>query len=163
MHAAIDDIHHRHRQCPRRRTAHVTVKRHVEGFGRGFCAGERNAKNGIGTKPALVWRSVQIDHDLVDPDLLLDSHIVERFEDFAVHGRDRLLYAFAEVARLVAVTELNGLMRPGGGAGRHRRAPYRSVSQDHVDLHGGVAAAIENFAADDLDDCSHECLFPCKA
>src|SRR5882757_1189831 len=32
MHAAIDNVHHRHRQRPRRSAADVTIQRHVEGF-----------------------------------------------------------------------------------------------------------------------------------
>ena len=121
--------------------------------------GERHAENGVGAEPALVRRAVELDHDLVDLDLLLDVHVAERFEDLAVDGGDRLLHALAEIARLVAVAQFDRLMRAGGGAGRHRRAAHRAVLQHHVDLDGGIAAAIENFAADDVDDGGHGCLF----
>jgi hypothetical protein len=76
-----------------------------------------------------------------------------------MHGGDRFLHALAEIARLVAVAQLDGLMRAGGGAGRHRRPSHRTVLQHHVDFDGGIAAAIENFAADDVDDGGHGCLF----
>ena len=159
MHAAIDDVHHRHRQRPRRGAADITIERHVEGFGGRLGAGQRDAENGVGPEPALVRRAVEIDHDLVDLDLLLDRPVAQRLEDFAVDGFDRLLHALAEIARLVAVAQFDRLMRAGGGAGGHRGAADRAVLQHHIDLDGGIAAAIENFAADDVDDGGHESLF----
>ena len=83
---------------------------------------------------------------------------LERLEDLAVDGLDRLLHALAEIARLVAVAQFDRLMRAGGGARRHRRAADRAVFQHHIDLDGGIAAAIENFAADDVDDGGHGSL-----
>ena len=124
-----------------------------------LATGERDAENGVGAEPALVRRAVEIDHGLVDLDLLLGRHVAERLEDFAVDGLDRLQHALAEIARLVAVAQLDRLMRAGGGARRHRRAAHRAVLQHHVDLDGGIAAAVENFAADDVDDGGHGCLF----
>ena len=37
---AVDDVHHRHRQRARRRTADVTVKRQAAGIGCGLCIGQ---------------------------------------------------------------------------------------------------------------------------
>src|SRR6266699_4523726 len=74
MHAAIDDVHHRYRQGPRRGAADVAIQRHVEGFRRGLGTGQRHAEDGVGAEPALVGRAVEIDHDLVDLHLLLDRH-----------------------------------------------------------------------------------------
>ena len=82
-----------------------------------------------------------------------------RVEDLAIDGVHGLLHALAEIARLVAVAQLDRLMRAGGGARRHRRAAHRAVFQHHIDLDGGIAAAVENFAADDVDDGGHGCLF----
>ena len=107
----------------------------------------------------LFARAVEIDHDLVDLDLLFDRHLAERLEDLAVDGFDRLAHALAEIASLVAVAQFDRLMRAGGGARRHRGAADRAVFQHHVDFDGGIAAAVENFAADDVDDGCHDCLF----
>ena len=158
MHAAIDDVHHRHRQRPRRGAADIAIQRHVEGFGRRLGDRERHAENGVGAEPALVGRAVELDHGLVDLDLLLGVHAAERVENLAIDGLDRLPHALAEIARLVAVAQLNRLMRAGGGARRHRRAAHRAVFQHHIDLDGGIAAAVKNFAADDVDDGGHEGL-----
>ena len=50
-------------------------------------------------------------------------------------------------------------MRAGRGARRHGGAADRAVLQHDVDLDGGIAAAVEDFAADDVDDGGHEGLF----
>ena len=79
----------------------------------------------------------------------------KRIENLAVDRFDRVLHALAEIALLVAVAQLDGLMRAGRGAGRHAGAAARAVLQHDVDLDGGIAAAVENFAADNVDDGGH--------
>ena len=64
-------------------------------------------------------------------------------------------HALAEVARLVAVAQLDRLVRAGRGARRHRGAAEAAVFQQHVDLDRRVAPAIEDFASVDVDDSSH--------
>ena len=155
VHAAVDDVHHRHRQCPRRGAADIAIQRHVEGFGRRLGAGQRDAEDGVGAQPALVRGAVEIDHDLVDLHLLLDGLIAQRLEDLAVDGLDRLLHALAEIPILVAVAQLDRLMRAGGGTRRHRGAADRAIFQHHIDFNCGIAPAIENFAANDVDDGGH--------
>ena len=76
-------------------------------------------------------------------------------ENFAVHGIDRLLYALAQKA-LAAVALFDGFVRTSGSAGRHGGTALRAVLQHHVDLNGRIAAAIENFAANDIGDSGHE-------
>jgi len=158
MHAAVDDVHHRHRQGPRRGAADIAIERHVEGFGRRLGAGQRNAEDGVGAEPALVRGAVEVDHDLVDLDLFLDRLVAQRIENLAVDGVDRLLHALAEVTLLVAVPQFHRLMRARGGARGHRRAADRAVFQHHIDFNRGIAAAIENFTADDVDDGGHGSL-----
>ena len=115
---------------------------------------ERDPENGIGAEPALVRRAVERDQRLVDLGLRLGVHAADGVEDLAVDGVDRLAHALAEVA-LVAVAQFDRLVRPGGGARRHRGAPLAPVLQHDVDLDGRIAAAVEDFAADDVDDGSH--------
>ena len=66
-----------------------------------------------------------------------------------------LQHALAEIAALVAVAQLDRLVRAGRGARGHRGAALAAVLQHHVDLHGRVAAAVEDLAADDVDDGGH--------
>ena len=90
--------------------------------------------------------------------LLLGVHAADGVEDLAVDGGDRLLHALAEVARLVAIAQFDRLVRAGRGARRHGGAAERAVLQHDVDLDGRIAAAIEDFAADDVDDGGHEAV-----
>ncbi len=95
---------------------------------------------------------------MVDVDLVFRVHAADRVENLAVHGLDRLQDALAEIALLVAVSELDRLMRAGRGAGRHRGAAEGAVFQRHVDLDGRISAAVENLAAGDVDDGGHLAL-----
>ena len=79
----------------------------------------------------------------------------ERIEDLAVDGVDGLQHALAEIALLVAVAQLHRLVRAGRGARGHRRAAARAILQHHIDLDGRIAAAVEDLAADDVDDGGH--------
>src|SRR6185437_13802216 len=157
-HAAIDDVHHRHRQRPRRGAADIAVERHVEGFRRSLGDRQRDAENGIGAEAALVRRAVEIDHDLVDLHLLFGGLVAYGFENFAVDGLDRVLHAFAEIAGVIAVAQLDRLMRTGRGTRRHRCPSQRAILQHDIDFDRRIAAAIENFAADDVDDGGHGSL-----
>ena len=165
MHAAIDDVHHRHRQEPRRRAADIAIERQLVGRGRRLGDGERHAEDGVGAEPAFVRRAVERDHGLVDLDLRLGIHAAERLENLAVDRLDRVAHALAEIAFLVAVAQLDRLMRPGRGARRHAGAAARAVFEHDIDLHGRIAAAVENFPADDVDDGGHDWsrLGPCAA
>ena len=75
--------------------------------------------------------------------------------DLVEHGFDGLQHALAQVAGRVAVTQLDGLVLAGGGAGRHRGAGQRPVVQGHLHLDGGVAAGIEDLAGADEFDGRH--------
>ena len=64
-------------------------------------------------------------------------------------------HALALVARLVAVAQLDRLVGAGGGARRDRRPAHGPVLEHDVDLDRRVAAAVEDLAADDVDDGGH--------
>src|SRR6185503_3814532 len=87
--------------------------------------------------------------------LTLGLHAADRLEDLAIDGVDRLADALAVIARLVAVAQLDRFVGAGRGARGHRRPAHRAVLKDDVDLNRRVAAAVENLAADNVDDCRH--------
>ena len=136
--------------------ADIAVERLALGDRRGLGRGERDAEDGIGAEPAFVRRAVERDHGFVDLGLRLGVHAAERVEDLAVDRIDRLAHALAEIALLVAVAQFDRLMRAGGSARGHRGAAQRAVLQHDVDFDGRIAAAVENFAADDVGDGGHE-------
>ena len=63
--AAIDDIHHRHRQNVGIDTAEILKQRQVAFQGGGFGRRQRDRQDGVGTESGLVGGAVQIDHRVV--------------------------------------------------------------------------------------------------
>ena len=90
----------------------------------------------------------------VEADLILGFHAAQRVEDFAINGGDRLFDALAAIA-LSAVAQLDRLMCARRRTGRHRSTAERAVFQPNIDFHRGIAAAIENFAAGNVDNGGH--------
>ena len=136
-------------------TADVAVERQPARGCRRLGAGERHAEDGVGAEPALVLGPVELDQRCIERTLVLRIHAGERIEDFSVDRVDRLLHALAEIAALVAVAQLDRLVRAGRGARGHPRAAHRAVLQHDIDLDRRVAAAVEDLAADDVDDGGH--------
>ena len=154
VHAAVDDVHHRHGQQRRFRPADIAIERLASRGGLGLGRGHRHAENGVGAEPLLVRGAVEIAQELVEPALVGGVEAGQALSDLAIDGGDRLPHALAAVAR-PAISELMRLMRPGRGAGGHRGAAMLAVLQDHVDLDRRVAAAVENFPAEDGGDGGH--------
>ena len=158
MHAAIDDVHHRHRQKLGLGAADIAVERQARSHRRRLRHRQRHAQNGVGAQPRLVGRAVERDHRRVDARLLFGIHAAERVEDFAVHGGDGLFHALAAIA-FAAVAQFHRLMRAGRGARGHRGAAETAVFQPHIHFHGGIAPGVQDFPAGDIEDGGHEVPF----
>src|SRR3546814_149276 len=117
--------------------------------------GKRDAEDGVGAEPALVGGGVQLDQGLVDVELVLAVEAGEHVEDLVVDRLDRLQHALAAIALLVAVAQLDGLVRAGGGAGGRRGAAEGAAFQGDVDFDGGIAPGVENLPGLDIDDCGY--------
>ena len=154
MCAAIDDIHHGHRQCAGGGAADITIERQTGRLGRRTRDCEGDTQDGIGAEAGLVGRAVQIDHCLVDLQLVFGFQAADSLEDLAIDGINGVLNALAHVT-VTTVTQFNGFMSAGGGARRNCGAAKRAVFQEYVDLNGRVAAAVENLTADDIDNGGH--------
>ncbi|EAQ03551.1 probable phosphopyruvate hydratase [Pseudooceanicola batsensis HTCC2597] len=153
--AAVDDVHHRHRQDPRRGAADIAKERLHGELGRRLGRRQRHAQDGVRAEPALVVGPVQFDHRHVEPDLVRRIQPQQVLGDLAVHRRHRLEHALARIPRLVPVALLDGLVGPRRGARGHRRPAHGAVFEGHVDLDGGVAPAVQDFAGMDVDDRAH--------
>jgi len=118
-----------------------------------------DTRSGIGAEPALVGRAVEIDHDLVDLNCCSTAISPGASKSSPFTASDGLPHPFAEIARLVVVAQFHRLMRAGGGARRHRARPIEPSSST-TSSHGGIAAAIGEFRADDVDDGCHDLVLP---
>ena len=78
---------------------------------------------------------------------LIELAADERLGDLAVDVGDRLADALADVARLVAVAQLQRLALAGRRARRHRRPPEGAAVERDVDFDRRVAARVQNLAA----------------
>src|SRR5207247_1283452 len=72
--------------------------------------------------------------------------------DLALDVRHRAQHALAEVHAGIAVAQLDGLPLTGRGARGHGRPPGRAGVEPDVDLHGRIAARIEDLARVDTRD-----------
>ena len=154
MRAAIDDVHHRNGQDMRIGASDITVERHAGIDRRRLGDGQRHAEDRIGAELALVRRAVQLDHRRVDLRLQRGVHPADRIEDRAIDGGHCLADALALVA-VAAIAQFDGLMRAGRSAGGNRGAAHRSILEHDIDLDGRVAAAVENLAADNVNNSAH--------
>jgi hypothetical protein len=155
MRAAVHDVHHGHRQDLGVGAADVAEEGEVEFVGRGVGHRQGHAQDGVGAQLGLGLGAVQLDHLAVDARLVEDVGADQGAADGAIDVGHRLLHALAEVALLVAVAQFDGLVLAGGGARGDGRAALRAGGQLHIDFYGRVAAGIENFAAQDVDDLRH--------
>ena len=155
MFAAIDDVHHRDGQGPRRGATHVAIKRLHREIGGGLCRGQRHTEDRVRAKPTLVRRAVKLDHRLVHGDLFGRVEPQKRVGDFAIHGLDGGQHALAHVATLVAVAPFDGFVGACGGAGGHRGAAHAAVFEGHINFNRRVAAAVEYLAGVNIDDGAH--------
>jgi hypothetical protein len=153
--AAVDDVHHRHRQAHAARAAEVAVQGQPGLLGRRARHRHADGQRGIRPETALVVGAVEVDQRLVEKGLLGCVEAEHRLADLGVDVLHRAQHTLAEVARLVAVAQLDRLAAAGGGARRHRGATHGARLEQHVAFDGGIAPAVENLAADDVDDGAH--------
>jgi len=155
VHAAVEDIHHRHRQDLGIAAADVLVEGQAEGFGRSLGRGQRDRQGGVGAQFGLVGRAVQFDQDLVDESLLggvLADHFVG---DDIVDILHRLEHTLAFIAGGIAVAQLDRFMFAGGCAGGYCSAPHSAAFKGHIHFDSGVAAGVENFTCKDINNGGH--------
>jgi hypothetical protein len=161
MRAAVDDVHHRHRHHARERPAEVAVQRQVGDLCAASRRGKRYRKNGIRAKARLVGRSVQLDHQTVDAQLIGDVATDERRRNLVLDVAHRVLHALAAIPMRVAVAQLHGFVLAGARAARNRRAPHHAVRKDDVGFNRGVAAAVEDLAGFDRGNGDHDVALVC--
>src|SRR5699024_2889760 len=152
---AVEDVHHRHRQQVGVRAADVAEQGQVGALGGGAGRGQGDPQDGVGAELALVRAAVQVDQGLVQVPLVGGVQAEDLRGDGLGDGGDGVLHALAEVARLVTVAALDCLEGTGGCTGGNGCPGERSVIQGELDLHGRVAARVEDLACTDGLDTGH--------
>ena len=156
MFAAVDDIHHRHRQDMRGNPADIAIERQAACVGSCLCHRQADAQYRVGAQPALVGRTIQRDHHRIQLFLVFGIQIGQRILDLAVDGFNCLENALAQIFAAVAVAQLDRFIGAGRSAGRHRRTAEAAVLEQDVDLYRRIAATVQNLAGMKVDNCSHE-------
>ena len=77
---------------------------------------------------------------------------VQRRRDLFVDVLGGLPRALAQIARFVAVAQLDSFVLAGGCAGGHRRAAHGAVGQVNIGLDSGIATRIQNLSSNNLND-----------
>ena len=143
--AAIQNIHHGHGQQPRACASQIAIERRAPGCRCRARGGQRNGQDRIGAQTALIRRAIEIDHDAIDGGLLRGFVPVKRRGDFLAYVSDRIANALAEIARLIAIAQLDGFMLAGRSAGGHGGLPPAAVGEKDFSFHGRVPAGIQDF------------------
>ena len=145
--AAVDHVHHRHREDVGARTADPAEQRHPCVRGSSLRGGERDAQDRIRTETRLVLGSVELDQRLVESALIVRVQPADGSGDLRLDVPDRPQHALAAIDPLVPVAQLDRLEPSRRGAGRHR-SPAQSARVEHdVDLDRRIAAGVENLTS----------------
>ena len=153
--AAVDHVHHGHGQLHAAHAAQVAVQGQARLFGGSAGHGHGHGQHGVGAQAALVLGAVEVDQGLVQERLLGGIQAQHGLGNFGVDVFHGLEHALAQVAALVAITHFNGFAAAGGGARRHSGPAHHARFEQHVAFDGGVAAAVQNLATDDVNDGTH--------
>ncbi|MDT4834564.1 hypothetical protein FQZ97_682050 [compost metagenome] len=158
--AAVDDVHHRHGHAHGAAAAEIAIQGQAGFVGGGAGHGHAGRQDGVGAQAFLGFGAVQLDQGAIDEGLFLGVQAHQGFRDFRIQVLDSAQHALAQITALVAIAQFDGFAGAGGSARRHGRAAHGAGFQQHIAFHGGVAARIQNLAADDIDDCTHDFTFP---
>ena len=110
MRATVQYVEHRRGKHAGVHAAQVAIERNLQCLRHGAGRGHRNSQNCIRTELALIRRSIERDHRLVNEPLIGRVHAFELRRNHRLHIGYGLQHAFAEVVALIAVAQLNGLM-----------------------------------------------------
>src|SRR5690606_7256842 len=162
MGAAVHDVHHGNGQDLGVGAAEVFVEGLAKGTGGGVRGGEGDAEDGVGAELRLGGGAVELDHGVVDADLVAGVEADELGGDDALDVVDGGEHAFAEEAGLAvdalgellggegAVAQFVRFVLAGGGARGNGGAADGAVGEDDVDFDGGIAAGVDDLAGGDV-------------
>jgi hypothetical protein len=152
--AAVEHVHHRHRQYVRLLAAQVAPQGQALLGGLRVGRRQRHPEDRIGAQARLAGGAIQRDQGRVQTALVGRVEAAHRRGDLALHVGHGARHALSPPLA-TAVAQLRGLELAGGCPRGHRRAAPRAAAQSQLDLHRGVAAAVEDLARVNLLDLAH--------
>ena len=155
MHAAVEDVHHGRGQQMGVDAAQVLVQRKTRRLGSGAGDGQRHAQDGVGTELGLVGGTVRGNQRGIDGALVEGVEAHDGVSALVIDVLDGPRDALAQIAALVAITQLAGLKGAGRSTRRHHCAAKAAVLEHDLDLDGGIAAAVEHLATVDVQNIAH--------
>ena len=150
MGAAVQDVHHGHGQLVAGHAAQKAVQGHIQRDGRRAGRRDGDRQNGVCAEVRLVLGAVGLQHGGVHGVDVGGIHAGEDLVDGGVDVLNSLADALAAETALVAVAQLEGLKLAGGRTAGGSAAANRAVGQPDLGLNSGVAAGVDDLAANDL-------------
>ncbi len=154
MRAAVQDVHHRHRQArrPPRGFQKVLIQPLALRVRRRVRRRERNPQQRVRPQHRLVGAAVELDQSRIQRRLVGRIHTRQRVGNTVVDVRNGLAHALPAVTRWIAVAKLDRLALAGGSARRHRGSARDAVFKHDFGLQGRITARIEDFPGMDVLD-----------
>ena len=150
--SAVQNVHHRNRQQVGAHAAQIAIERRHLRLRGGARHRHGDGQNGVRAELGFIRRAVQLDHFVIDGGLLFRFHAQDRRRDFLVDILNGLARSFAEIALGIVIAQLHGLMLAGGSAGGNGGPSNAAIGEVYISLDRGVAARIEDLAANDFGD-----------
>ncbi len=143
MRAAVQHVHHRHREHVRGLAAQIAPEREPDLCRGGLRGRQRHPEDCVRSQPRLVRRAVELDHRAVHGRLIGCVEPVHAVGDLALHVVHCAANALAVPGR-AAVAQLHRLELPGRGARGHRGTPRRAGGEHHIHLDRGIPATVHD-------------------
>mmetsp|Transcript_10019 Transcript_10019/g.17957 ORF Transcript_10019/g.17957 Transcript_10019/m.17957 type:complete len:494 (+) Transcript_10019:288-1769(+) len=154
--ATIDDVEARNRQSELPIVAgelsEVLVEGNSLGLGAGFCCSHGDSEDGVGSKLALVGGAIKVNHLLIKLRLLAHIKAFELLVQNRIHGFHSLGHTLAQVAGLVAISQLTGFVDACGSARWNCCNGLQASLCEEIHFNGWVTAAVEDLTGLQLFD-----------
>mmetsp|Transcript_12160 Transcript_12160/g.36651 ORF Transcript_12160/g.36651 Transcript_12160/m.36651 type:complete len:213 (-) Transcript_12160:35-673(-) len=161
--AAVDHVEARHRRRHRRQRVPrqirvVLVQRHALGARARLGRRQGNAQDRVRSQVALVRRTVQREHRLVDFALIRRVHAFQRRAQHVVHVLHRLPHALPQKPRL-PIPQFHRFVNPRRRSRRHLR-PEQALLRRDVHFHRWVAPRVDHLSPLHARDRRRQALRP---
>ena len=150
MCAAVQNVHHGHRQLIAGHAAQETVQGHIQRDGGCAGRGDGDGQDGVCAEVGLILGAVGFQHSGIDGVDVRGVHADKGLVDGGVDVLHGLADALAAETALIAVAQLQSLKFAGGSAAGGSAAADGAVRQPNLGLNGGVAAGVDDLAANDF-------------